>query len=139
MGIIEVQNLPIMQFKRLSILILMNFCIFWKLKFTKVKKFRAPNWQTMAVVVFLDSPNSISRKIWVTEKSWTFHTVCFLNCVNKSALWITMFTFLKVILGKSWRNDVKYNPIFELIPIFFYLQDSDGSLDSLWSYCMNVD
>ena len=29
----------------------------------------------MSVLELLDSPKLISRKIWITEKSWNFHTV----------------------------------------------------------------
>ena len=41
--------------------IFFNFCTFWSLK--------------TAVWERLDSPKMISRKIWVIEKSWNFHTV----------------------------------------------------------------
>ena len=49
-------------------MIFLDFCTFWRLKCTKLKKFRA-------VLAFLDSPKLISRKIWMTGKSWNFHTV----------------------------------------------------------------
>ena len=54
-------------------------------------------------------------------KNPEFSTLCYLNCVNKSALWITMFTFLKVILGKKLPDWRQIYPIFVLMPIFFFL------------------
>ena len=42
---------------------LMNFCTFWRLKFTKLTKFRAPKMAKTAVSQILDSPKLISRKI----------------------------------------------------------------------------
>ena len=53
----------------------LNFCTFWKLKFTKSTKFRAPKIAKMAVSELLVSPKLISRNIWVIEKSCNFHTV----------------------------------------------------------------
>ena len=47
----------------------MTFCTFWKMKLTKLTKFRAPKMAKIAVLGPLDSPNLISRKIWVTENS----------------------------------------------------------------------
>ena len=50
----------------------MNIYPSWRLRSIKCTKFRAPK---MALLELLDSPKLISRKIWMTEKSWNFHTV----------------------------------------------------------------
>ena len=38
----------------------------------------------MAGFALLESPKLISRKIWVTEKSWNFHTVCNTDVISTS-------------------------------------------------------
>ena len=58
--------------KSLWILIFMKFCSFWRLKFTKVTNFRAPKMAKAAFLDLQNSPKLISRKIWMTEKSWNF-------------------------------------------------------------------
>ena len=52
-----------------------TFCTFWKLKFNKWTKLRALKIAKTAVLKLLDSQILISHKIWMTEKSWNFHTV----------------------------------------------------------------
>ena len=53
----------------------MHFCTCKKIKLTKLTKFRAPKTAKAAFLELQDSPELISHKIWVTEKSWNFHTV----------------------------------------------------------------
>ena len=74
-------------------MIFINFCTFWRLK---LAKFRA---QKVAVLGLLNFPKLISRKIWLTEKSWNFHTVhtymisnplMYLQTVNQ-LVWIGSF------------------------------------------------
>jgi len=73
----------------LQVLIFMNFCIFWRLEFTKSTKIRAPEIAKTAVLLLLDSPKLISRKIWMTEKTWNFHTVWPLPDVyNVGLFWV---------------------------------------------------
>ena len=50
----------------------MNFCTLWRLKFTKLTNFKAPKMIKTPVLVLLNSPKLISRKIWMTKKSWNF-------------------------------------------------------------------
>ena len=45
------------------------------LKFTKLAKFSAKKMVKTAVLQLLHSPKLISRKIWMTEKSWNFQNV----------------------------------------------------------------
>ena len=54
-----------------------EFLHFLKAKIYLIKKIqgRAPKMKKMAVLQLLDSPTLISRKIWMTQKSWNFHTV----------------------------------------------------------------
>ena len=47
----------------------MHFCTFWRLKVTKLTKFRAPIMAKKAVLKLLDSPKLISPKIWVWQKN----------------------------------------------------------------------
>ena len=56
-------------------MICMNFCTFWKVKLTKLTKIRSPKFAKKAVFALQESSKLISRKIWVIEKSWNFHTV----------------------------------------------------------------
>ena len=42
---------------------------------TKFTKFRTPNFAKTTVLELLDSSKLISRKIWMTEKSWNFQNV----------------------------------------------------------------
>ena len=58
----------------------LNFCSFWTLNFTKSTKFKAPQIAKTAVLGLLDSPQMISRKIWMTEKAWNFYIVCDSQC-----------------------------------------------------------
>ena len=58
---------------RLWILIFKNFCTFRRLKFIKLSILRAPKTAQTAVIELLDSPKLISRKIWMTKKSWNFY------------------------------------------------------------------
>ena len=63
---LEVKNLPFFkQILRLWIMISVDFLHFLK----------AAIYQITAVLELLDSPILISRKIWMTEKSWNFQTV----------------------------------------------------------------
>ena len=59
-----------------------EFFHIWRPKFTKWTIFRAPKIAKMAVLGLLDSPKLISRKIWLIEKSWNFHTVILKWCVD---------------------------------------------------------
>ena len=52
-----------------------KFLHFLKAEIIKLTKFRAPKMAKMAFLEFLNSPNLISRKISVTEKSFHLHTV----------------------------------------------------------------
>ena len=87
-------------------MISMNFCIFWRLNFTKSIIFRAPKFVKIVVLELLDSPKLISRKIWVTDKSWNFSTLCLhiiskiiiLKAMKKDGLQI----HLKFGLGKKY-------------------------------------
>ena len=59
----------------------MNFCTFWRLIFTKFTKFWAPKIAKTAFFELLDSLKMISHKIWMTEKSWNFHTLFLKYCI----------------------------------------------------------
>jgi len=61
------------------------FMTFWRLKFTKSTKLRAPKMAKMAVLELLKSPKLISRKIWVAEKSWNVHTVLHITTARNEA------------------------------------------------------
>ena len=63
----------------------MNFCTFRRLKSTKLTIFKATKIAKKSVLELLDSPKLISRKIWMTEKFWNFHTVLL------SPFWILFF------------------------------------------------
>ena len=58
-------------FRGFGFWLFMNFCSFWKLKMPKLTQFRASE----IAKKLLDSSKLISRKIWVIDKTWNFHTV----------------------------------------------------------------
>ena len=53
----------------------LNFCTFWRQKLTKITKFRAPKIAKICIFETFTFSKLISRKIWITEKSWIFHTL----------------------------------------------------------------
>ena len=53
----------------------MNFCTFWRLKFTKWAKFTAPKMAKTADFALPEYSKLISRQISVIQKSWNFHNV----------------------------------------------------------------
>ena len=63
------------------------------MQFTKSTKFRAPKMAKLAILELLDSPKLISRKIWVTEKSWLCNSHSPLNLIIfmclVSLFWLT--------------------------------------------------
>ena len=52
-----------------------DFLHFLKAEIYHMNKSRALKMAKMAVLQILNSPKLVSRKTWVTEKSWNFHTV----------------------------------------------------------------
>ena len=54
------------------------FSTFWGLNCTQLTKFKAPKMAKTVVLALFHSSKLISRKIWVMEKSWNFHTVWYL-------------------------------------------------------------
>ena len=45
----------------------MKFDTFWRLKFTKITKFKGPRIAKIAILELLDSPKLISLKNWVAD------------------------------------------------------------------------
>ena len=80
--------------KALKFDFLRNFGTFWRLKFKKFTKVRGPKRTKTGSLELLDFSKLISRKIWVTEKSWNFHTV---SC--RLLLW--HFTKRQILNGVS--------------------------------------
>ena len=68
----------------------MNFCTL----LFQIHNIRAPKMAKMAILETLDSKKKISRKIWMTVKSWNFHTV---SC--RLLLW--HFTKRQILSGVS--------------------------------------
>ena len=60
----------------------------------------------MADFTLVESPNLISRQIWVIEKSWNFHTV------NNPIIKVEIFTFHQMILGVGDPLVSQSNTIF---------------------------
>ena len=68
----------------------LNFWTFWRLK-TKLTKSKVPK---IAVLEYLVSSKLISRKIWVVEKLWNFHTVMLKFTKNTILkLWVSLYWF----------------------------------------------
>ena len=75
--ILGVQNQPFYTFRGSELWLFVNFCIFWRLKCSKMIIIRTPKVTKMSDLQLLGRGPSklVSRKIWMTEKSWNFHTV----------------------------------------------------------------
>ena len=58
---------------------LYEYLHFWRLKYIKSTKFRTPKMAKWPVFELLNYPKLILHKIWMTEKSWNFHTMPFIN------------------------------------------------------------
>ena len=70
------KNLPLsphLEALNLAFLWIFPFFEGWNLPYEQ--NFQPLKWQNRQFLELLDSPTLISRKIWVTEKSWNFHTV----------------------------------------------------------------
>ena len=52
-----------------------EFLHFLKDEIYHIRKIQSPVYSKNGIFRTLDHPKLISRKIWVTEKSWNFHTV----------------------------------------------------------------
>ena len=75
-------------------MILVNFCTFWRLKFTKLTKFRAPKRTKIAVIEVQNFPKLISRKIFFFYKI----------SIEKLKYWQKFLTFFQdVDLYKLYR------------------------------------
>ena len=99
----------ILTHSRLRILILMHFCTFWRLQFTKWTKFTALKVAKTAIFALSESSKLISRKIWVIQKSWNCYTVPY--CIFKD---ISMKWFFKECLF-TWHFAEDFNPnVFEV-------------------------
>ena len=91
-GILEVQNLLFLPFLGLWILLIWYFSAFWKYKNSQKLKFRASKCVKKADFALLQCPKLISRKIWMIEKSWNFHTVAYIPlCTTKNLAHSTIF------------------------------------------------
>ena len=79
----------------------MKFCTFWSLKWTKWTEFRAAKMAKTAIyrISKILKLISISRKIWMTEKSCNFHIV---KSMSKTCLRIGLFRFGSLYLT-VWR------------------------------------
>ena len=66
----------------------MNFCTFWRLKFTKLTRFLTPKIAKTLNLELLESPKLISRKIWSSEwqKNLEKSTPC-------DAIYLFMFSY----------------------------------------------
>ena len=109
----------------------MKFCIFWRLKFTKLTKSRASKRAKTVILELLHSRKLISRKIWVIGKSWNFTNVNhWIHCHLVSAqFWqrvgYTVFFFVRSkaakmspIKQKNWV--VLEIGLFTFIQLFVY-------------------
>ena len=60
------------------------FCPLWSVKLTKKSKLKVSKIEKRTFLELLHSSKLISRKIWMTEKSWNFHTAV---CMVQSTVW----------------------------------------------------
>ena len=70
-----------------SVFLFQEFLHFWK----KKSKFRLSKFAKMAVLELVNSPNLISRKIWVTKNSWNFH-IAIVELISR-----------KIWMSKNWN------------------------------------
>ena len=71
---VEVLKLSFLPFLGLWILLIWSISAFKKCKNSKESRYSASKCVKMADFTLVESPKLISRKIWVIEKSWNFHT-----------------------------------------------------------------
>ena len=88
-------------------MLFMKFCTDWRMKFTKLTKFRVPKKAKTAVLELLDSPKLISRKIWVIEN----HEISTLCSSNQH---FSNLVFMKWKRWKFWhpKSSDKYISIW---------------------------
>ena len=103
----------------------MNFCIFCRLKFTKLTQFLAPKMTKMVFFELLHSPKLISCKIWVKRKMLKF-----IKSTKFRAPKTVKTTFLagldpsKLISSKIWviKKSWHFHTVQSMFS--FYLQDA---------------
>ena len=96
----------------------LNFVDFKSAKIHKKSNFRAPQFVEMADFETLDSPILIWCKIWVTEKSCNFHTVC--NCFAKIVVICAIFlSWLSVVKYLIYSNTRPFDSVICLIAMCF--------------------
>ena len=86
------------------ILLFIKFCTFWRLKFRKSTKSREPKMARVAFLELLDPSKLVSRKIWVTKKSWHFITLSMwlcTQCENSKNLLSIYSNFLQYLYWKQ--------------------------------------
>ena len=82
-SMLQVQNLPFLNTYLESLKFgFYKFLPFLKAEVYHINKIHSPKKGKLAVFEILDSPNLISRKISMTEKSRNFHTVWALECTR---------------------------------------------------------
>ena len=84
----------------------MDFCTFWRLKFTTWTEFTAPKMAKTADFTLLESSKLTSRKISVIQKSWNSHTVkLFQICLQSHQLFVYILLQVMQIIVHSvlWR------------------------------------
>ena len=72
-----------------------------KYKMHKISKFRASKRVIMSDLTLLESEKLISRKIWVIEELWNFHTV---SCIWYYGVWIQYPTHLHIYGTKTFEK-----------------------------------
>ena len=83
---------------------IMKLCTFWRLKFTNLTKFRPLKKAKTAVLEFRNYLELISRKIWVIEISWNFHTVNYNTFVLEHTFWENSIESQPLKIGLKYDN-----------------------------------
>ena len=68
-GSLEVQKLPLFRFRGSKFWFVIDFSIFWRLKFTHIKNSKSLKLQKWHFLELLHSPKLNSRNNWVTENA----------------------------------------------------------------------
>ena len=127
--------MPFLPFLGLRILLIGYFSTFKKCKNSQKTKFRAPKCVKMAESALLESPKLISRKIWLIEKSWNFHTALqvpkYYSFLKNSSSHFIEFKFHLAKLVTLLRQQIIYIVLWRIIMEEY---DSEG-LTSLCQFC----
>ena len=126
----------VLQFWRLWFWFFGQFSAFKKCKICKKSKFSAWKCIKMADFALLESLKSISRKIWLMEKIWSFQTVVSINVLqklfylfftNRQSTFLVAFSFFYMALYCKNTTFKSFSSFFQTCFVSSSLVFANGS------------